>query len=116
MPPRRLRGYLAGAVAARAGDEMSGPALLLLGFAATGRPATGSGLLASLTIAAAAGGDADRDDLDPAGERAVAAWARQSTGHEFAFVTQYPASARPFYHHRPAAAPALTDSFGSTRQ
>ena len=35
---------------------MSGPALLLLGFAVTGRPATGSELLASLTIAAAAGG------------------------------------------------------------
>ena len=35
---------------------MSGPALLLLGFAATGRPATGSGLLASVTIAGAAGG------------------------------------------------------------
>src|SRR5690242_17760408 len=53
---RGLRGYLAGATAARAGDEMSGPALLLLGFAVTGRPATGSGLLASLTIAGAAGG------------------------------------------------------------
>jgi MFS family permease len=35
---------------------MSGPALLLLGFAVTGRPETGSGLLASLTIAGAAGG------------------------------------------------------------
>jgi MFS family permease len=55
-PPRRLRRYLAGAATARAGDEMSGPALLLLGFAATGRPATGSELLASVTIAAAAGG------------------------------------------------------------
>src|SRR6266700_665003 len=53
---RGLRGYLAGAAAARAGDEMSGPALLLLGFAVTGRPGTGSGLLASLTIAGAAGG------------------------------------------------------------
>ena len=51
-----LRWYLAGAAAARAGDEMSGPALLLLGFAVTGRPETGSGLLASLTIAGAAGG------------------------------------------------------------
>jgi MFS family permease len=51
-----LRRYLAGAAAARAGDEMSGPALLLLGFAVTGRPETGSGLLASLTIAGAAGG------------------------------------------------------------
>ena len=53
---RQLRGYLAGATAARAGDEMSGPALLLLGFAVTGRPQTGSGLLACLTIAGAAGG------------------------------------------------------------
>ncbi|HEX3304934.1 MAG TPA: MFS transporter [Streptosporangiaceae bacterium] len=53
---RGLRRYLAGATAARAGDEMSGPALLLLGFAVTGRPETGSGLLASLTIAGAAGG------------------------------------------------------------
>src|SRR5258708_6718810 len=53
---RGLRRYLAGASAARAGDEMSGPALLLLGFAVTGRPETGSGLLASLTIAGAAGG------------------------------------------------------------
>jgi hypothetical protein len=35
---------------------MSGPALLLLGFAVTGRPETGSGLLACLTIAGAAGG------------------------------------------------------------
>jgi len=35
---------------------MSGPAVLLLGFAVTGRPATGSALLASVTIAAAAGG------------------------------------------------------------
>jgi MFS family permease len=51
-----LRRYLAGAAAARAGDEMSGPALLLLGFAVTGRPETGSGLLASLTVAGAAGG------------------------------------------------------------
>jgi MFS family permease len=51
-----LRGYLTGATAARAGDEMSGPALLLLGFAVTGRPAAGSGLLASLMIAGAAGG------------------------------------------------------------
>src|SRR5690242_11040506 len=53
---RGLRRYLAGAAVARAGDEMSGPALLLLGFAVTGRPETGSGLLAGLTIAGAAGG------------------------------------------------------------
>jgi MFS family permease len=51
-----LAPYLAGAAAARAGDEMSGPAVLLLGFAVTGRPATGSALLASATLAGAAGG------------------------------------------------------------
>jgi MFS family permease len=48
--------YLGGAAAARAGDEMSGPALLLLGFAVTRRPSAGSELLASLTVAAAVGG------------------------------------------------------------
>jgi len=57
-PRRGLWRYLGGATAARAGDEMSGPALLLLGFAITGRPATGSELLASVTIAGAAGGPA----------------------------------------------------------
>jgi MFS family permease len=35
---------------------MTGPALLLLGFAVTGRPGTGSALLAGLTVAAAVGG------------------------------------------------------------
>src|SRR5271170_6349417 len=35
---------------------MTGPALLLLGFAVTGRPSAGSALLAALTIAAAVGG------------------------------------------------------------
>jgi MFS family permease len=48
--------YLGGTAVSRAGDEMTGPALLLLGFAVTGHPATGSVLLAALTIAAAAGG------------------------------------------------------------
>ena len=53
---RTLWRYLGGSAASRAGDEMTGPALLLLGFAMTGRPGTGSALLASLTVAAAAGG------------------------------------------------------------
>jgi MFS family permease len=56
VPWRRLWKYLGGAAAARAGDEMSGPALLLLGLAVTGRPSTGSELLASVTVAGAAGG------------------------------------------------------------
>ena len=56
VPWRRLWKYLGGAAVARAGDEMSGPALLLLGLAVTGRPSTGSELLASVTVAGAAGG------------------------------------------------------------
>jgi aspartyl-tRNA synthetase len=53
----------------------------------------------------------ERGDLDPAGERAVAARLRERTGHEFVFVTRYPASVRPFYHMRPAGEPDLTLSF-----
>src|SRR5271170_6086094 len=53
---RALWKYLGGTATSRAGDEMTGPALLLLGFAVTGRPAVGSALLAGLTIAAAVGG------------------------------------------------------------
>jgi aspartyl-tRNA synthetase len=64
---------------------------------ATGLPATGA--------------DAGRDDLDPAGERAVSARVLAETGHEFAFVTEYPASVRPFYHLRPDGKPHLTASF-----
>ena len=52
-----------------------------------------------------------RGDLDPAGERAVSARVRAETGHEFVFVTEYPASVRPFYHLRPAGQQDLTASF-----
>ena len=48
--------YLGGTAVSRAGDEMTGPALLLAGFALTGSPAAGSALAAALTIAAAVGG------------------------------------------------------------
>jgi aspartyl-tRNA synthetase len=50
-------------------------------------------------------------DLDPAGERAISARMTELTGHEFVFVTGYPASVRPFYHMRPAGQPDLTCSF-----
>jgi aspartyl-tRNA synthetase len=56
-------------------------------------------------------GGSGREDLDPAGERAVSARVRAETGHEFAFVTEYPASVRPFYHLRPSGKPTLTASF-----
>jgi aspartyl-tRNA synthetase len=52
-----------------------------------------------------------REDLDPSGERAVAAHVGQRTGHEFVFVTEYPASVRPFYHMRPAGQQHLTCGF-----
>jgi MFS family permease len=55
-PGRALWRYLGGTLASRSGDEMAGPALLLLGFAVTGKPAFGSALLAGLTIGAAVGG------------------------------------------------------------
>ncbi|MEV4088701.1 MFS transporter, partial [Nonomuraea fuscirosea] len=48
--------YMAGAVSARTGDEMSGPALLVMGLAVTGSPVPASWLLAGLTVSAAAGG------------------------------------------------------------
>jgi aspartyl-tRNA synthetase len=44
----------------------------------------------------AEGWDGPADDLNPEGERRLAALA----GHEFVFVTEYPATARPFYHMR----------------
>jgi aspartyl-tRNA synthetase len=56
-------------------------------------------------------GTATRADLDPAGERATSALIAERTGHEFVFVTGYPASVRPFYHMRPAGEPDLTCSF-----
>lgn len=67
-----------------------------------------------LTLAEAlsiTGAPSARGDLDPAGERAVSTRIGAETGHEFAFVTEYPASVRPFYHLRPSGKPHLTASF-----
>lgn len=50
-------------------------------------------------------------DLDPEGERQIAAWAEETHGHEFVFVTDYPATVRPFYHMRHEGNPALTKSY-----
>ena len=52
-----------------------------------------------------------KEDLDPDGERRIAAHVKEQTGHEFVFITHYPASIRPFYHMRPADRPDLTLSF-----
>jgi aspartyl-tRNA synthetase len=50
-------------------------------------------------------------DLDPPSERALSAIVREQHGHEFAFVTDYPTTVRPFYHMRHADQPTLTKSF-----
>ena len=50
-------------------------------------------------------------DLDPASERALSALIASEHGHEFAFVTDYPSSVRPFYHMRHPEDPTLTRSF-----
>lgn len=52
-----------------------------------------------------------REDLDSDGEHRVCAHVAARTGHEFAFVTDYPASVRPFYHMRHEGRPDLTHSF-----
>lgn len=51
-----LRAYLAGALAARTGDDMAGPALLLAALARTGSATGASSLLAAVTVSAAVGG------------------------------------------------------------
>lgn len=50
--------HLAGALAARTGDEAAGPALALAGFAAAGSTSGAAALLACVTVAAAVGGPA----------------------------------------------------------
>jgi aspartyl-tRNA synthetase len=50
-------------------------------------------------------------DLDPEGERQIAAHVAEKFGHEFVFVTDYPISVRPFYHMRHEDDPKLTKSY-----
>ena len=51
------------------------------------------------------------DDMDPEGERQIAAWAAETFGHEFVFLTDYASSIRPFYHMRHEDDPSLTNSY-----
>ena len=51
------------------------------------------------------------DDLDPEAERRLSAHVARQFGHPFVFVTDYPVSARPFYHRRYPDRPNLTQSF-----
>lgn len=51
------------------------------------------------------------DDLNPDDEKILSEFVRREFGHDFVFVTDYPVSARPFYHMRHENNPLLTKSF-----
>ena len=51
------------------------------------------------------------DDMDPEGERQIAAYVAEKFGHEFVFLTDYASSIRPFYHMRHADDASLTNSY-----
>lgn len=52
-----------------------------------------------------------KEDLDPEGERMLSTYIAEKYGHEFVFVTDYPAEVRAFYHMRHPESPELTMSF-----
>jgi aspartyl-tRNA synthetase len=51
------------------------------------------------------------DDMDPEGERQIAAYVKETYGHDFVFLTDYASSIRPFYHMRHADDAGLTNSY-----
>ncbi|GLI26874.1 aspartate--tRNA(Asn) ligase [Agromyces rhizosphaerae] len=51
------------------------------------------------------------EDMDPEGERQIAAYVREEFGHEFVFLTDYASNIRPFYHMRHEGDPSLTNSY-----
>jgi nondiscriminating aspartyl-tRNA synthetase len=53
----------------------------------------------------------DDDDMDPEGERQIAAYVQETFGHEFVFLTDYASSIRPFYHMRHDGDAGLTNSY-----
>ncbi|TFC96213.1 aspartate--tRNA(Asn) ligase [Cryobacterium breve] len=53
----------------------------------------------------------DDDDMDPEGERQIAAYVLETFGHEFVFLTDYASSIRPFYHMRHEGDASITKSY-----
>jgi aspartyl/asparaginyl-tRNA synthetase len=51
------------------------------------------------------------DDMDPEGERQIAAYVKETYDHEFVFLTDYASSIRPFYHMRHESDPGITKSY-----
>ena len=50
-------------------------------------------------------------DISPEEERKISEYVQKKHGHEFVFITEYPASVRPFYHMRDEHDSSLTKSF-----
>lgn len=69
-------------------------------------------LAEAIDIVAARGHQIARGgDMDPEGERQIAAHVAEKYGHEFVFLTDYPATVRPFYHMRHDEDSRLTKSY-----
>ncbi|PPG34294.1 aspartate--tRNA(Asn) ligase [Rathayibacter sp. AY2B9] len=51
------------------------------------------------------------DDMDPEGERRIAAYVQEEFGHDFVFLTDYASSIRPFYHMRREGDGTITNSY-----
>lgn len=51
------------------------------------------------------------EDMDPEGERQIAAHVKETLGHDFVFITDYASSIRPFYHRRHDGDATLTNSY-----
>jgi aspartyl-tRNA synthetase len=52
-----------------------------------------------------------KGDIDPGGEREIAAYVKEKYNHDFVFITNWPASVRPFYHMRLEGDETLTRSY-----
>ena len=52
-----------------------------------------------------------KGDIDPGGEREIAAYVKEKYDHDFVFITNWPASVRPFYHMRLEGDETLTRSY-----
>lgn len=52
-----------------------------------------------------------KGDLDPGAERALGAYVKEKFGHDYVFVTDWPATVRAFYHMRLESDHLLTKSF-----
>jgi aspartyl/asparaginyl-tRNA synthetase len=98
----RMLAHAITAVAARHGDTIAGVYGTEVTVSAVPFPRVT--MASALEIMRARGWDPQhqRQDLDPEGERGIAAHIAKETGHEFVFLTDFPASVRPFYHMRPA--------------